>query len=140
MQINSSFALFLFKFSKFIFYHCCPIKINSNESETKIPIVGLETIKLDSKMPNFEPKSQYLGHEKPQRGDLASITSNWFIGGLLFKFACPNTDYQLLTSRFLRFSVLSDSNNFLSRIRELENFRHTPLRKTYDANGIYKNL
>ena len=80
MQINSSFALFLFKFSKFIFYHCCPIKINSNESETKIPIVGLETIKLDSKMPNFEPKSQYLGHEKPQRGDLASITSNWFIG------------------------------------------------------------
>ena len=43
----------------------------------RFPIVGSEPIKFGSKMPNF----------------------------LLFKFACPTTDYQLLTSRFLRFSV-----------------------------------
>ena len=69
------------------------------------PIVGSEPIKFGSKMPNFELKSQYLGQEMPRRGVFASITSNWFIGGLLLNFACPTADYQLLTSRFLRFSV-----------------------------------
>ena len=69
------------------------------------PIVGSEPIKFGSKMPNFEFKFQYLGLKKPRRGDFASITSKCFIGGLLFKFACPTTDYQSLTSRFLRFPV-----------------------------------
>ena len=68
-------------------------------------IVGPEPIKLGSKMSNFELKSQYMGHIMPRRGYFSSITSNWFIGGLLFKFTCPTTDYQLLISRFLRFSV-----------------------------------
>ena len=71
----------------------------------RFPIVGSEPIKFGSKMPNFELKSRYLRQEMPRRGDFASITSNWFIGGLLLKYACPTTDYQLLTSRFLRFSV-----------------------------------
>ena len=71
----------------------------------RFPIVGAEPIKYSSKMPNFELKSQYLGHKKSRRGDFASITSNCIIGGLLLKFACPTTDYQLLTSRFLQFSV-----------------------------------
>ena len=71
----------------------------------KFPIVGPEPIKFGSKMPNFELKSQYLGHIMPRRGYFASITSNWFIGGLLLKFTCPTTDYQLLTSRFLGLSV-----------------------------------
>ena len=71
----------------------------------RIPIVGSEPIQFGSKMPNFELKSQYMGHEMPRRGDFVSITSNWFIGGLLLKLACPTTDYQLLTNRFLRFSV-----------------------------------
>lgn len=69
------------------------------------PIVGSKPIKLGSIMQNFELKSQYLGHKKSRRGDFASITSNCIIGGLLLKFACPTTDYQLLTSRFLQFSV-----------------------------------
>ena len=71
----------------------------------RFSIMGSEPIKLRSKMPNFELKSQYLGQGMPRRGDFASMTSNWFIGGLLLKFACSTTDYQLLTSRFLRFSV-----------------------------------
>lgn len=71
----------------------------------RFPIMGSEPIKFGSKMPKFELKSQYLGLEMPRRGDFASITLNCFIGGLLLKFACPNTDYQLLTSQFLRFSV-----------------------------------
>ena len=71
----------------------------------RIPIVGLESIKFGSKMPNFELKSQYLRHKIPRRGDFASITLNWHIGGLLLNFACPDTDYQSLTSRFQRFSV-----------------------------------
>ena len=50
----------------------------------KFPIVGPEPIKFGSKMPNFELKSQYLGHIMPRRGYFASITSNWFIGGLHF--------------------------------------------------------
>ena len=29
------------------------------------PIVGSEPIKFGSRMPNFELKSLYLGHEKP---------------------------------------------------------------------------
>lgn len=49
----------------------------------RFPIVGPEPIKFGSKMPNFELKSQYLGHIMPRRGYFASITSNWFIGGLL---------------------------------------------------------
>ena len=71
----------------------------------RFPIVGSEPIKFGSKIANFKLKSQYLGHEMPPRGDLAYITLNWFIRGLLLKIACPITGYQLLTSRFLRFSV-----------------------------------
>ena len=71
----------------------------------RFPIVESEPIKFGSKMPNFELKSQYLGHIMPRRGCFVSITSNRFIGGLLLKTDCPTTDYQLFTSRFLRFSV-----------------------------------
>ena len=71
----------------------------------RFSIMGSEPIKFRSKMPNFELKSQYLGQGMLRRGDFASMTSNWFIGGLLLKLACPTTDYQLLTNRFLRFSV-----------------------------------
>ena len=71
----------------------------------RFSIMGSEPIKFRSKMPNFELKFQYLGLKKPRRGDFASITLNWHIGGLLLNFACPDTDYQSLTSRFQRFSV-----------------------------------
>ncbi len=37
--------------------------------------------------------------------DISSIKSNLFIGGLLFEYACPTTDSQLLTNQFLKFSV-----------------------------------
>ena len=77
----------------------------------RYPIIDFEPIKFGSKMPNFELKSRYGGPEMPQRGDFASITSNCLIWGFLLKIACPATDYQLFTSRFLRLSVLSDSNN-----------------------------
>ena len=76
------------------------------------PIVGSEPIKFSSKMSNFELKSQDLGHKMPRRGYFASITSNCFIGGLLLNFDCPTTDYQLLTSRFLRFSVFIGQQYF----------------------------
>ena len=71
----------------------------------RFPIVWSESIKFGPKMSNFELKSQYLEYKMPRRGVFASITSNWIIGGLLFKFAYQTTDYQLLTSLFLRFSV-----------------------------------
>ena len=34
----------------------------------RFPIMGSEPIRFDSKMPNFELKSQYLGQEMPRRG------------------------------------------------------------------------
>ena len=66
----------------------------------RFPIVGAEPIKFRSKMPNFKPKSQYLGLKMPRRGNFASIKLICFIGGLLLKFACPITDYQLLNQKF----------------------------------------
>lgn len=69
----------------------------------RIPIVELEPIKFGSKMPNFELKSLYLGQRMPRREEFASITPNWFIGGLLLNLGSPTTDYQSLTSRFPRF-------------------------------------
>ena len=33
----------------------------------RFPIVESEPIKFSSKMPNFELKSQYMGHEMPRR-------------------------------------------------------------------------
>ena len=69
------------------------------------PIVVLELIKIDSKMPNLELKSQHWEHKKPRKRDFASITSKWFIRSLFLKFASPSNDYQLLTSQSLRFSV-----------------------------------
>ena len=87
------------------FDYCCPIKKIPMSQKLRFSIMGSEPIKFRTIMPNFELKSQYLGQGMPRRGDFASMTSNWFIGGLFLKFACPTTDDQLLTSRFLRFSV-----------------------------------
>lgn len=42
-----------------------------------------EPIKVGSIMPYFELKSQYLRHEMSRRGYFVSITSSWFIGGLV---------------------------------------------------------
>lgn len=68
-------------------------------------IVGSELIKFGFKKPNSEFKSLYWGLEMPRRGYFASITFNWFIGGLLFKSACSTTDIQSVASLFLRYSV-----------------------------------
>ena len=54
---------------------------------------------------DLELNPNILGQKRPRRGDFASITSNWFIGCLLLKFAYLATDYQSLTIQFLRLSV-----------------------------------
>ena len=67
--------------------------------------LGPGPIKFGLKTSYFELKSQNLGYKKLQIEEFVPMTSNWFIGSLLSKFACPTTDYHLLTSRFLRFPV-----------------------------------
>ena len=64
----------------------------------RFSIMWSKPFKFHSKMPNIELKSQFWGRGMPRSRDFASITSNSFIGGLLLGFACPTTDYQLLTS------------------------------------------
>jgi len=66
----------------------------------RLPIIGSGTIKFSPKKPIFELKSPHLAYNY-----FASTTSISFIGGLLFKFTCPTTDYQSLTGGFLRIPV-----------------------------------
>jgi hypothetical protein len=46
-----------------------------------------------------------LRDKLPLTSDFASISANGFIGGLVFKFVCPATDYQQLMSLNTPFSI-----------------------------------
>jgi hypothetical protein len=47
-----------------------------------------------------------LSDKWPLASDFANIAAIGFIGGLVFKFACPTTDYQQLMSLNSSFSIL----------------------------------
>ena len=55
--------------------------------------------------PFLSSKSTILRDKMALARHFASIVSNCFIGGLVFKYACPAIDYQLLVRPKLRFSV-----------------------------------
>jgi len=67
--------------------------------------LGPGPIKFGLKTSYFELKSQNLGYKKLQIEEFVPMTSNWFIGSLLFISTYPITDYQPLANRFLWFPV-----------------------------------
>ena len=71
----------------------------------RLPNIGSKTSIFGLLKPILSHNSQLLRDKLPMASDFAYIAANGFIGGSVFKYACPTTDYQLLTSRFLRFSV-----------------------------------
>lgn len=56
--------------------------------------------------PILSHNSQLLRDKLPLASDSTDITTNGFIGGLVFKLACPTTDYQQLMNRNSPFSIL----------------------------------
>ena len=56
--------------------------------------IGSKNIILDLLKPILSHNSQLLRDKLPLASDFASIAANGFIGGLVFKFACPTIDCQ----------------------------------------------
>ena len=73
--------------------------------ELRFPNIGSKNI-INGLLKLFLlPKSQTLRDKLPLARDFASIASNGFIRGLVFKCACLTIDYQSLTSLKSRLSV-----------------------------------
>ena len=72
----------------------------------RLPIIGPKTTKFGLLKPILSHNSQLLRDKLLLASDFAYITAKGFIGGLVFKFACPNTDYQQLMSLNSPFSFL----------------------------------
>ena len=70
-----------------------------------LPNIGSKTTIFGLLKPIFLHKSQLLRGKLPLASDFAYIAANGFIGGLVFKFACPTIDYQQLTNLNLPFSI-----------------------------------
>lgn len=62
----------------------------------RLPNIGSKTILNGLLKPILSPKSPILRDKMSLVPVFASFASNGFIGGLVFKFACPTIDYQLL--------------------------------------------
>lgn len=62
----------------------------------RIPNIGSKTTKFGLFKPILSHNSQLLRDKLPLASNFAYIATNGFIGGLVFKFACPTTDYQQL--------------------------------------------
>ena len=62
----------------------------------RLPIIGSKTTKFGLFKPILSHNSQLLRDKLPLASNFAYIATNGFIGGLVFKFACPTTDYQQL--------------------------------------------
>jgi hypothetical protein len=67
--------------------------------------IGPKTIIFGLLKPLLSHNSQLLRDKLPLTSDFASISANGFIGDLIFKFACPATDYQQLMSLNTPFSI-----------------------------------
>ena len=65
----------------------------------RFPNIGSKTIINDLLEPIISSKSPILRDKMSLVRVFASIESNGLIGGLVFKFACPTIDYQLLVSK-----------------------------------------
>ena len=71
----------------------------------RLPNIGPKTIIFGLLKPLLSHNSQLLRDKFPLTSDFASKSANGFIGGLVFKFACPTTDYQQLMSLNTPFSI-----------------------------------
>ena len=72
----------------------------------RLPIIGSKTTIFGLLKPILSHNSQLLRDKLPLARDFASLEANGFIGGLVFKYACPTTDYQQLMSQNSSFSIL----------------------------------
>jgi len=71
----------------------------------RLPNIGSKNIINGYLKPFLSSKSPILRDKMALARDFASIASNGFIRGLVFKCACPTIDYQSLTSSKSRLSV-----------------------------------
>ena len=72
----------------------------------RLPNSGSKTTIFGLLKPIISHNSQLLSDKWPLASDFANIAAIGFIGGLVFKFACPTTDYQQLMSLNSSFSIL----------------------------------
>ena len=72
----------------------------------RLSIIGSKTAIFGLLKPILSPNSQLLRDKLPLVSDFAYIAANGFIGGLVFIFAYPTTDYQQLMSQNSSFSIL----------------------------------
>ena len=72
----------------------------------RLPIIGSKTTIFGLLMPILSHNSQLLRDKLPLTSDFTSKSANGFIGGLVFKHACPTTDNQQLMSLNSPFSIL----------------------------------
>ena len=64
----------------------------------RLPNIVSKTTIFDLFKAIISHNSQLLRDKLPLVSDFAYIATNGFIGGLVFKYACPTTDNQQLTS------------------------------------------
>ena len=62
----------------------------------RLPNIVSKTIIFGLLKAILSHNSQLLRDKLPLASDFAYIATKGFIGGLIFKYACPNTDYQQL--------------------------------------------
>ena len=89
----------------------------------RLPIIGSKTTIFGLLKPILSHNSPLLRDKLPLTSVFAYIAANGFIGGLVFKFACPNTDYQQLMSLYSPFPIfigqqyLKTKMNWICRVR-----------------------
>ena len=72
----------------------------------RLPNIGSKTSIYGLLKPILSHNSQLLRDKLPLASDFAYIAANGFIGGSVFKYACPTTDYQQLMIQNSSFSIL----------------------------------
>jgi hypothetical protein len=70
----------------------------------RLPFIGSKTTIFGLLKPILSHNSLLLRGKLPLASDFAYIAANGSIGGLVFKRACPTTDYQQLMSLNSSFS------------------------------------
>ena len=72
----------------------------------RLPNIGSKTTIFGLLKPILSHNSQLLRDKLPLASDFAYVAANGFIGGLVFKYACPTTYYQQFMSLNSPFSIL----------------------------------
>ena len=72
----------------------------------RLPNIGPKTTIFGLLKQLLSHNSQLLRDKLPLASDFAYIAANGFMGGLVFKYACPTTDYQQLMRLNSPFSIL----------------------------------